>query len=182
MKMNKFWTIASLFVAILVILVSGVTASAATHKKDAQPKYLTTLPANMRGTWYAYDGDKLVTTKVTAKSITIQYEGEKANKGTLHKYVDHNPLKMSKKAIKKTENWFFATNNPQKIHGYKWVWTYGWQQTAGSGEYYAVTTYQGHKVLTDADGAGVWANSHSFKTKALAAKYKDAKLPKFSYR
>lgn len=182
MKMNKFWSLATLFIATVVIIVSGVNASAAAHKQNAQPKYLTSLPANMRGTWYAYDGNQLVTTKVTAKSITVQYAGEKANKGTLHKYVDHNPLKMSKKEIKRTANWFFASQDTKKIHGYKWVWTYGWQQTAGAGEYYTVSKYQGHRVLTDSDGAGVWANSHSFKTKQLAAKYKGVKLPKFSYR
>ncbi|MHA8110417.1 hypothetical protein ACYATP_02740 [Lactobacillaceae bacterium Melli_B4] len=129
----------------------------------------------MRGTWYGFESGKLYKTTFYKNKIVNNYDGKK-HTTYVHKYKDHDV----KTADKKTDNWVLLTNT-NKIHGYKWVKSYGWNQNVGSANYFSVNTFNGNKVLSSAGNAGVEVDSQYYRTPDLAKQLANKKYPSFKY-
>lgn len=150
---------------LLAVCVSTTNASA----KAVGYSY-SRLPKKMRGSWYTYTNFGYGKKKI--------YKIRLSNKN-LRKYKKHKVYQGEK--VLKTSKYWTATQTG-KIHGYTWIHTYGWQQSAGAGDYYNVHKFGKHQVLTLAGGAGVWVAAHYYRSKAVARKMGMHRYPKFAYQ
>lgn len=148
----------------LAMFTLGTTASA----KKTGYSY-SRLPKGMVGKWYAYTNFGYGKKKVYTVNLT--------NKN-LRKYKKHK-VYNGKKALKTSKYW--TATQTGKIHGYRWIHTYGWQQSAGAGDYYNLHKFGKHQVLTIAEGAGVWDSTHYYRSKSVAKKMGTKHYPKFIY-
>lgn len=164
-KIMKVVLLAAVF--FLVVCTPNTTAMA----KKVGYSY-SSLPKGMLGTWYTYTNFGYGKKKFYKMHVT--------NKN-LRKYKSHKVYygKDYKKGNKTAKYW--TATKTGKIHGYHWIHTYGWQQSAGAGTYYNLHKFGKHKVLTVADGADVWAYSHYYRSKAVAKKLANKHYPKFLY-
>jgi len=159
-----FLTIVICFLAIFML---STTASA----KKVGYSY-SHLPKSMLGKWYTYTNYGYGKKKVYKIHLT--------NKN-LRKYKKHKVYygKQAKKALKTSKYW--TATQTGKIHGYRWIHTYGWQQSAGAGDYLNLHKFGKHKVLTLAGGADIWASAHYYRSKSVAKKMGTKRYPKFLY-
>ncbi|RRK11891.1 hypothetical protein D1831_00695 [Lactiplantibacillus garii] len=127
------------------------------------------LPKRMRGTWYTYTNFGYGKKKI--------YKLHMTNKN-LRKYKKHK-VYIGKKARKTAKYW--TATQTGKIHGYRWIHTYGWQQTAGAGDYFNLHKFGKHQVLTTAGGAGVWDSTNYYRSKRVAKKMTHKRYPGFKY-
>ena len=123
----------------------------------------------MLGKWYAYTNFGYGKKKI--------YKLHLSNKH-LRKYKKHK-IYYGKKAAKTSKYW--TATQTGKYHGYRWIHTYGWQQTAGDGDYFNLHKFGKHKVLTLANGAGIWVSAHYYRSKSVAKKMGTKHYHKFAY-
>ncbi|KRN02744.1 hypothetical protein FD13_GL001463 [Levilactobacillus senmaizukei DSM 21775 = NBRC 103853] len=151
-------------VFFLAVCVLGTTASA----KRVGYSY-SKMPKSMTGTWYTYTNYGYGKKKVYKTHI---------NNKNLRKYKKHK-IYYGTKAMKTSKYW--TATQTGKIHGYRWIHIYGWQQSAGDGDYLNVHKFGKHKVLTVAGGADVSVESHYYRSKSVAKKMGNKHYPKFAY-
>ncbi|MFC6206215.1 hypothetical protein [Levilactobacillus tongjiangensis] len=158
-----------LFLIALVCFfaVGALTTTASAHKAGYS---YSKLPKGMRGTWYTYTNFGYGKKKI--------YKLHMSNKN-LRKYKKHK-VYANKKALKTVKYW--TATQTSKFAGYRWIHEYGWQQTAGAGEYYNLHKFGKHKVFTVAEGAGIWVSAHYYRSKKVAKKMGQKHYPKFSYQ
>lgn len=155
-----------LLLAVFAVMV-GVLGTTAQAKKVGYS--YRSLPKKMLGTWYTYTnfgyGKK--------KFYKIHLSNKNLRKNKKHK------IYVGKKALKTSKYW--TAIKTRKIHGYHWIWVYGWQQSAGAGTYYNLHKFGKHRVLTTADGAGVWSSTHYYRHKSVAKKLTNKHYRGFVY-
>ncbi|MFC6274704.1 hypothetical protein ACFQET_04150 [Levilactobacillus tangyuanensis] len=161
-KVLKSLLIAMAF--LIAICTLGTTASA----KSTGYSY-SKLPKSMTGTWYAYTNFGYGKKKVYKIHV---------NNKNLRKYKKHQ-IYYGKKAEKTSKYW--TATQTGKLHGYRWIHTYGWQQSAGAGSYYNLHKFGKHKVLTIAGGADGAVDAHYYRSKSVAKKMGTKRYPKFVY-
>ncbi|MDF7669500.1 hypothetical protein [Lactobacillus sp. ESL0703] len=163
------------------LAVSPVNAAVkpAEEVAESNSNYIKVYPKKMRGTWYYYDGKKLCKEVIGKKTMTHYTSGKKDAYRVVHAYVAHDASTMNKEELAHTKNWVTAEN--RKIQGLNWVGIHGWSDAAGAGEFINVSQIKGNKVLTSANGAGVWVSYHAYKTPKLAKKLQKKQYHQFSY-
>lgn len=161
-----------LILLVVVCLLTVGTLSTTAFAKPNGYSY-SRLPKGMMGKWYTYTNFGYGKKKL--------YKIRMSNKN-LRKYKKHKVYwgKNEKKGLKTVKYW--TATQTGKIHGYHWIWTYGWQQSAGDGTYYNLHKFGKHKVLTVADGAGIWTSAHYYRSKKVAKKMGMKHYPKFKYQ
>lgn len=150
------------------------------QSSQAASHSLRYFPSALRHTWYHYDGHgryDRVTFGYKHYREQNYYDGWTVYHGKIHyrnlktTHISHHP------------NWTFAT--PFYIHHMHWVNIYGWNQTAGDGEYYGVKVrhYHGHRirVMSEANGAGIWTYQHYYATRKVARTLGDKHFKGVSY-
>ncbi|MEJ6401077.1 hypothetical protein [Nicoliella lavandulae] len=85
------------------------------------------------------------------------------------------------KANSKTNQWLYAYWLPKKVHGYNWLNTYGWNQSAGDGTFYNLHQFGKHEVLTVAGGYNVSAYGHYYRSAKVAKQLERVKYSNFVY-
>ncbi len=160
---------AVLLAVVLVLTMGALGTTASAHKAGYSYR---SLPKGMVGTWYTYTNFGYGKKKI--------YKIHMSNKN-LRKYKKHKVYYGDEAAkAAKTAKYWTATKT-SKFHGYYWIHEYGWQQSAGAGEYYNLHKFGKHNVLTIADGAGVWVSAHYYRSKAVAKKMGHKRYAGFQY-
>lgn len=155
---------------LLVAMFLLATGALSTTAQASRVGYsYSRLPKGMVGKWYTYTNFGYGKKKFYKVHLT--------NKN-LRKYKKHK-VYVGKKALKTAKYW--TAEKTKKIHGYHWIWVYGWQQSAGAGDYYNLHKFGKHQVLTVAGGAGVWGSTHYYRSKAVAKKLAAKRYPGFVY-
>lgn len=171
-----------------IVLLLALCSTCASLSKPTVTKAETTVtakpmfPKKMQGTWYTYSKYDKKLYKITITKKKIIYYGPNRNKSTLtvHKFIPRDNRPQTKKYLKKTAKWIFLLGY-EKAHGRKWLHYFGWNQTAGAGDYFNVSKINGHKVLTTAAGAGVWKSEHYYRSAKLAKKLANRHYHHFQY-
>lgn len=160
--------VTKLFLIVAVCFFAVFTLSTTASAKKNGYSY-SHLPKGMLGNWYAYTNYGYGKKKI--------YKIHISNKN-LRKYKKHK-IYYGKKALKTSKYW--TATQTSKIHGYSWIHIYGWQQSAGAGDYYNLHTFGKHKVFTIAGGATVLVDAHYYRSKSIAKKMGNKHYPKFAY-
>lgn len=163
--MNK---LVKIFLMISICILSAFTLGPTASAKKTGYSY-SHLPKGMLGTWYTYTNYGYGKKKIYKMHVT--------NKN-LRKYKKHK-IYSGKKAEKTSKYW--TATQTGKIHGYRWIHTYGWQQSAGDGDYFNLHKFGKHKVLTDGGGADLRVSAHYYRSKSVAKKMGTKHYPKFIY-
>ncbi|WP_214464505.1 hypothetical protein [Levilactobacillus brevis] len=153
----------------VVLLMAVFTLTTTASAKRVGYSY-SKLPKAILGNWYAYTNFGYGKKKIYKIHIS---------NNNLRKYKKHK-IYVGSKALKTSKYW--TATQTGKIHGYTWIHTFGWQQSAGDGDYYNLHKFGKHQVLTLAGGAGVWVEGHYYKNKSVAKKMGQHHYPKFSYQ
>lgn len=156
--------------------------------KIAGDRGLDNAPAEMLGTWYSYDNHEEATVTFTEHTIEETEDGRTVTT-ELHKMNpdrDRGDHDQDKAYWAKTKHW--ATISKFKVPESKpkdnklYYNIYGWNETAGDGEFYALHTEESQPVLILAGGAGIWTDAVYWKTPELAQKYAGKKFHDLRYR
>lgn len=174
MKLKKLWKI---LVALVCFGMIGAVADYSVLTVEAKTS-MTTFPKKMRGTWYQYDyTGQLVKQTLTGKKWISYYNGKREVE-YLHPEPKGRPAYP--KYEKKKENWLYILGSPVKVRGRKWILVEGWYQLGG-GASYNVSRINGHWVLTNATGSGLWNSNHWYHSAKLAKKLRNKRYTHFAY-
>lgn len=157
-----------IFLVVAICFLAMFTVSTTASAKRVGYSY-SRLPKGMLGKWYTYTNFGYGKKKIYKIHLT--------NKN-LRKYKKHK-VYNGKKALKTSKYW--TATQIGKYHGYRWIHTYGWQQSAGDGDYYNLHKFGKHKVLTAAGGARIWVSAHYYRSKSVAKKMGTKHYRKFIY-
>nr|WP_259686826.1 hypothetical protein [Lactobacillus helveticus] len=152
--------------------------------KIAGDRGLYNAPEEMLGTWYSYDNHEKAAVTFTDHTIEETENGHTVTT-ELHKMKPDRDRGEDKAYWAKTKH--CATISKFKMPESKpkdnklYYNIYGWNETAGDGEFYAVPTEEGQPVLISAGGAGVWTDAVYWKTPELAQKYAEKKFHDLHY-
>lgn len=143
------------------------------------------VPSEMQGTWYSADYDSNSTVTFSAHTLT-----DSEDDVSLHlykqdpKFLYDEDQYMNRSIQNATKNW--GRTSFVNVDGERWVKIYGWTQTAGAGETYAVKTenIDGKKVkiLVAAGGAGPWVDKIYYQTQDMAQDNAGRKFDDLNYR
>lgn len=175
MRIKQWLFLGSLGVALMGV---GLVATPVTVAFAKANRTLRTFPKSIRGTWYTYNNHHYYRVKITAKQMI--------SAGTTQRLHSRKNVYFTGKPWAKRvhPSWIIAA------HAYyqdeDWIWTYGWYQGAGAGNYYMRTSnyLEGkyHPALQLASGAGIWTDGYAYHTKHLARHYSNAHFEGDRYR
>ncbi|WP_461242603.1 hypothetical protein [Secundilactobacillus muriivasis] len=149
--------------ALLLLLPLGIIGATTTTSASAKNS-LRHYPARFQRTWYHYTDGRYEKMRFTPNHLSSHtyYEKWYYSRSPLHT----RNLNLDGEQVSSHQNWTFATFKSP------WLWVYGWNQTAGAGDYYKVKIHSYHgvrfRVLSAAGGAGVWTYEHFYATKKVA--------------
>lgn len=175
MKLKKLWKI---FVALVCFGMVGAVADYSALTVEAKTS-MTTFPKKMRGTWYQFDksSNRIEKQKITTKKW-ISYINGKKETSYLHAAPINRPAYP--KHEKRKENWIYIISSPTKVRGRMWIGLVWWYQGNGAASY-NVSKLNGHWVLTNAGGAGLWYSNHWYHSAKLAKKLRNKRYSHFAY-
>lgn len=139
-------------------------------------------PDEMMGNWFHYDpstyeygelefrDNRLISWSIENISVAYGYDGTKRPAADQQMFDDPTSINATAEARQKA---WMAVNVAPSWQGIKnLVNIRGWYQSAGAGSSYYVTEQssggQRFDVLTEASGAGVWTDTHWFRSITLA--------------
>lgn len=150
--------------------VGGFQTSQVTTAHARAKKTMKVYPKRYRHSWYHYDGhgkyDKVRFTKKVWHYA--QYYDGTTTKGTLTLHSRSVRADLDKAKIHGS----WVVGQKFSFRHASWIDLRGWNQSAGDGTYYKVTTKKFHgkkvSVLTDAYGAMVTTDKHYYRSKKVA--------------
>lgn len=145
------------------------------------------IPTDLQGTWYGYSESSKNSDKIDALKITTNQMTTASQVIDIHDVSERTSQDQAilDGRVQPTENSEFAMKQRWAIggtvtqEGRDWYDVKGWYQSAGDGTYYSVKSrnVQGQTVpvLTEANGAGIWASTHYYQSKQMALANQETK-------